>query len=161
MTEQVMRRKDRAITEAEARALLEKGEYGFLATVGDDGLPYGVPLSFVLLEGALYFHSAMEGRKIRNLVHCPQVSFTVVGQTEPVYTKNFTTWYESTMAFGTVASVTDEDEKFRALYALAAKYLPEHMDRAEGDIRHSLARTAVYKLTIESLTGKAKRPRAN
>ena len=161
MKEYPMRRKDRALTDAEARALLEKGEYGFLATVGDDGLPYGVPLSYVLMDGKLYFHSAMQGRKIDNLAHCPQVSFTVVGQTRPVYTKNFTTWYESVMAFGPVAAVTDEDEKFRALYALAGKYLPEHMDKAEGDIRHSLARTAVYAMTIDILPGKAKRPRAS
>ncbi|HIU17734.1 MAG TPA: pyridoxamine 5'-phosphate oxidase family protein [Candidatus Avidesulfovibrio excrementigallinarum] len=161
MTVHAMRRKDRALPDEAARELLRKGEYGFLATVGADGLPYGVPLSYVLLGDGLYFHSAMEGRKIDNLACCPQVSFTVVGQTRPVYVKNFTTWYESVMAFGTVEKVTDDDEKFRALYALAFKYLPEHMDKAEGDIRHSFARTAVYRLRIESLTGKAKWPRAS
>lgn len=48
-----MRRKDRAISDTEARALLEKAEYGFLATTGNDGLPYGVPLSYVLLPDYL------------------------------------------------------------------------------------------------------------
>ena len=161
MAEWTMRRKDRAMTDEAARELLDKGEYGFLATVGADGLPYGVPLSYVLVGDKLYVHSAGEGRKIANLAHCPQVSFTVVGRTQPVYTKNFTTWYESVMAFGTVDAVTDEDEKFQALYALAAKYLPGYLDRAEEDIRHSLARTAVYRMTVESLTGKAKGPRAS
>ena len=161
MAEWTMRRKDRAMTDEAARELLDKGEYGFLATVGADGLPYGVPLSYVLVGDKLYVHSAGEGRKIANLAHCSQVSFTVVGRTQPVYAKNFTTWYESVMAFGTVDAVTDEDEKFQALYALATKYLPGYLDRAEEDIRHSLARTSVYRMTVESLTGKAKGPRAS
>lgn len=161
MTMRAMRRKDRAMPEQAAQALLASGEYGVLATVGEDGLPYGVPLSYVLWQGRIYFHCAQEGRKVDNLAFCPQVSFTVVGQTQPVYAKNFTTWYESVMAFGTVERVVDEDEKFQALYALAQKYLPDHLDKAEGDIRHSLARTAVYRLTIAQLSGKAKQPRAS
>lgn len=156
-----MRRKDRAISTTEARDLLEKGEYGFLATTGNDGLPYGVPLSYVLLQDRLYFHSAMNGRKLDNIRFCKQVSFTVVGDTEPVYTKNFTTYFESVMVFGAMHEVTDADEKFQALYALAAKYLPDYLDRAEADIRASFSHTAVLCLPIEEMTGKAKRPRGS
>ncbi|SBV92183.1 Pyridoxamine 5'-phosphate oxidase-related FMN-binding [uncultured delta proteobacterium] len=159
MTSRPMRRADRAMPDAAARELLEKGEYGFLATVGADGLPYGVPLSYVVLENRVYFHSAREGRKIDNLLHCRDAAFTVVGETEPVYAKNFTTWYESAMVFGTVSEVADPDEKFRSLYALAEKYLPDHLDKAERDIRASFAKTAVYRLEIETITGKAKKPR--
>ncbi len=159
MTTPPMRRKDRAMPDAAAWRLLEKGEYGFLATVGAEGLPYGVPLSYVLLEGAVYFHCAPDGRKIDNIGFCRNVSFTVVGDTKPVYAKNFTTCYASVMIFGTVDAVTNGDEKFRSLYALAEKYLPEHLDKAERDIRASFARTAVYRLDIEAISGKAKQPR--
>ena len=38
-----MRRKDRQLTEEEAMDVVRKGEYGVLATVGDDGKPYSVP----------------------------------------------------------------------------------------------------------------------
>ena len=158
MTARAMRRKDRAMADEAARALLEKGEYGFLATVGKDNLPYGVPLSYALLDGKLYFHCAREGRKVDNLAFCREVSFTVVGETRPVYTKNFTTYYESVMVFGAVSEVADPDEKFHSLYALAEKYLPEHLGKAEGDIRNSFARTAVYRLDITAMTGKAKKP---
>lgn len=158
MNARPIRRKDRILPEAEARELLRNGEYGFLATVGEDGLPYGVPLSYVLLDGGLYLHSARDGRKVDNIRFCQDVSFTVVGKTEPVYTKNFTTYYESVMVFGTIREVTDADEKSRSLYALAEKYLPEHLDKAESDIRASLSRTAVYRLEINAVTGKAKKP---
>jgi len=40
-----MRRKDRALSEEEAQALLDRTEYGVLSTVGGDGRPYGVPLN--------------------------------------------------------------------------------------------------------------------
>ena len=62
-----MRRKDRAITEEDARALLNKAEYGVLSTVTEDGKPYGVPLNFCVIDCCLYFHCADEGQKIDNI----------------------------------------------------------------------------------------------
>lgn len=44
------------------------------------------------------------------------------------------------------------------LTRLAQKYLPDAMDKAPADIAKSLARTAVYGIKIELLTGKAKNP---
>lgn len=153
-----IRRKDRILPDELAQTLLQKGEYGFLATVGEDGLPYCVPLSYVVLDGSVYFHSARDGRKVDNLLFCQQASFTVVGETKPVYIKDFSTYYESVMVFGPVHEVTDTDEKFRSLHALAEKYLPEHMDKAEPDIQRSFSRTAVFRLAVEHMTGKAKKP---
>ena len=42
----MVRRKDREIELQDALALLAAGEYGVLSTVGRDGRPYGVPLSY-------------------------------------------------------------------------------------------------------------------
>lgn len=154
-----IRRKDRALTEACARELLQKCEYGVMATVDAGGRPYAAPLSYIANDEAVYFHCAHEGHKIDNIVANPQVCFTVVGQTRPVYAKNFTTWYESVVVFGRVSPVTDPAEKTRILMLLAEKYLPEHMDKAPADIAKSLARTAVYRIAIEHITGKAKRPK--
>lgn len=153
-----IRRKDRAMPEEDMRTLLEKGEYGVLSTVGPEGLPYGVPLSYIVKDGALYFHCAHEGRKVDNLRANPQVTFTVIGATRPVYDKNFTTYYECAMVSGTAEEVADPAGKREVLMALAAKYLPEHMNKAGPDIQRSLSRTAVYRIRIERMTGKAKRP---
>ncbi len=158
--DRAIRRKDRAISEEEARNLLEKGEYGILSTVGKEGRPYGIPLSYVMMDGALYFHCALMGRKVENLEFCPQVSFCVVGPTRPVYAGSFSTYYECALAQGTARKVEDAEEKRRSLMLLAEKYLSEHMDKAPGDIEKSFKRTAVYAIDIERLTGKAKRPSA-
>lgn len=45
-----MRRKDRAITEEDARELLNTAEYGILSTVSEDGEPYGVPLDYCVVD---------------------------------------------------------------------------------------------------------------
>lgn len=42
-----MRRKDRLLTEKEAREILSEGEYGVLSTMGENGYPYGVPVNYV------------------------------------------------------------------------------------------------------------------
>lgn len=154
-----IRRKDRVMEEAAARELLECGEYGVLATTGVDGCPYAVPLSYIAADNAVYFHCAHEGRKIENITANPQVCFTVVGETMPVYDKNFTTYYESVVVFGRVFEVTEDVRKTALLMQLAAKYLPDDLDKAPADIAKSLERTAVYGIEIEELTGKAKKPR--
>ncbi|MDL2316724.1 pyridoxamine 5'-phosphate oxidase family protein [Desulfovibrio sp. OttesenSCG-928-A18] len=155
-----MRRKERRLSPEEAMGVLERGEYGVLALNAEQGFPYAVPLSYVLMNGALYFHSAMDGRKSRALALDRRVCFTVVGAVAPVFDKDFSTYYESAMVFGRATLVRDAEEKLRSLMALAEKYLPEHMDKAEASIRHSFARTAVYRIGIELLSGKSKRPKS-
>lgn len=153
-----IRRKDRATPLSDAWDLLDRGEWGTLSTVGSDGQPYGVPLSYVVMDQSIYFHCAQGGHKIDNLDAAPRASFCVVGATQPVFVTNFSTWYESAIVFGSVRTVEDEDEKTRALYRLVEKYLPDHRDQAESAIRKSFGRTRVLALSIDHLTGKAKRP---
>ena len=153
--EYAMRRKDRLQGEEENLALLDKAEYGVLA-LADGRWPYAVPLSFALMDGALYVHCAREGRKIDVLNANNRACFTVVGPTKPVYDHGFSTYYESVMVFGKIVSVEEKEEKTRALVALARKYLPGDMDKADGDIERSFKRTAVYRIAIEQMSGKAK-----
>ena len=152
-----MRRKDRAIDEEEALVIVEKGEYGVLATVGGEAEPYAVPLSYILMDGALYFHCAKKGRKIENINREPRGCFVVVGKTKPVYLKNFTTLFESAVVEGKISKVTEEEEKKKALFGLCEKYLPEHRDKAPADIEASFGRTEVLRMEMERLSGKAKR----
>ena len=72
-----MRRKDRQIPNEEAIALLKQQQYGVLSTMGRDGYPYGVPISFVYEDpGLITFHCAVEGHKIDNLAYCSKACFT-------------------------------------------------------------------------------------
>jgi nitroimidazol reductase NimA-like FMN-containing flavoprotein (pyridoxamine 5'-phosphate oxidase superfamily) len=154
-----MRRSDRRLNEEQTRDILRQGVYGVLSTVGADGQPYGVPLSYVLMEdGRIYFHCAQTGRKLDHIAHEARVSFCVVGTAEACLERgdNFTTRYASAIVFGRASAVEDDERRREILLALAGKYLPQHLAAAPGSIARSLSRTAVYALTIDEMTGKAK-----
>jgi nitroimidazol reductase NimA-like FMN-containing flavoprotein (pyridoxamine 5'-phosphate oxidase superfamily) len=148
-----MRRGDQAISENEAREILLKGEYGILSTVSIDGQPYGVPLSYSYIGDVIYFHSAIEGHKLDNLSANNRVSFCVVGKTKVLPAK-FATKYESAIVFGETFEVID-DEKNKGLLELVKKYSPGFIEKGLRYIESTGAKTRVYKIVIESITGKS------
>ena len=154
-----MRRSDLAMTPEWAWALLEKGEYGILATVGEDSMPYGIPVSYVVDNGKIYIHSAQEGRKVDNMNFCPNVSFTVIGRTKPVFINYFTAYFESVVVTGKATNIEDEAIKSDILFKLTKKYLPDHLDAAAKTISHLCKRTKIVEITVENISGKAKLPK--
>ena len=150
-----MRRKDREISHSEARNILECGEYGILSTCGPGGQPYGIPLSYCVLNNAIYFHSALEGRKLLNIEHDCRVSFCVVGKTE-VLPVQFATLYESVVVNGTAQEVVGE-ERQQALEGLLAKYSSEYYSEGLEYIKAKEKLTRVFGVSIENLSGKARR----
>lgn len=150
-----IRRKDRILAEEDSLTLLRTGEYGILSTVSSDGQPYGVPLSYIVADDCIYFHSATEGHKIDNVLCNGKVSFTVIGKTE-VIPQGFTTKYECVVVFGKASIVDDEVEKIRALTELGRKYCLPALDKAPAYIDKSLPKVIVIKIRIERITGKAR-----
>lgn len=151
-----MRRKDRQMPEEFAWEVVDKCEYAFLAMTTEDGSPYGLPVTIVREGSAVYFHSAMEGRKTVCLRMHPRVCLTCVGNTQ-IQQDRFTTLFESAVAFGTAAEVTSEEEKIKALRILCQRHTPENMAAFDKAIAASLKRTAIWKITVEEISGKAKR----
>lgn len=152
---EAMRRKDRQMPEEFAWEVVDKCEYAFLAMIAEDGAPYGLPITIVRMGESIYFHSAMEGRKIRSLQKSPRVCLTCVGDTE-IQQEQYTTLYESAVVFGTAEEVTDAEEKKEALRHLCLRHTPDYMAGFEAAIHRSLARTAVWKIRVEEISGKAK-----
>ncbi|MGC1375440.1 MAG: pyridoxamine 5'-phosphate oxidase family protein [Anaerolineales bacterium] len=150
-----IRRADRALTDEQAIEILQKGEYGILSTVSPDGQPYGAPVSFAMADHALYFHCAVAGHKLDNLASNPLVSFCVVGATE-ILPDKFATRYESAIVFGKARELTG-DEKRLGLAELLKKYSPDFIEKGERYIDGDIAKTRVFKIEIETLSGKARR----
>ena len=150
-----LRRKDRAITEEEAVALLNKAEYGVLSTVSENGKPYGVPLNFCIINDCIYFHCAVEGQKIDNIKQNKLVSFCAVGNTELLPDK-FGTKYESIIVSGEVEEVFDMNKQ-KAMEGLLHKYSPEFIDKGIEYIEGLREKTRVFKINIKKLTGKARK----
>jgi nitroimidazol reductase NimA-like FMN-containing flavoprotein (pyridoxamine 5'-phosphate oxidase superfamily) len=148
-----MRRKDKALTNEAVVRLLEECEYGTLSTVGDQGQPYGVPLNYVFQNACLYFHCALEGHKLDNLLSDGKVSFCVVGRTR-VMPDRFSTEYESVIVTG-VATVVLGDERNEALVGLVEKYSPEFVEEGHEYIEKLGSKTTVVKIEVVKMTGKA------
>jgi nitroimidazol reductase NimA-like FMN-containing flavoprotein (pyridoxamine 5'-phosphate oxidase superfamily) len=151
-----LRREDRRLDDAEAMALLKRGEFGMLSTVDAHNHPYGIPVNFVVMEEKIYFHCATEGHKLENITGNPTVSFCVVGHTE-LMPEKFATRYESVVVSGEARTVDDPVQKKNALRALVVKYSPDHIAAGELYIDKLIDKAAVVEITIANLSGKARR----
>lgn len=147
-----MRRADCALPINEVERILRGGEYGTLSTVDSDGQPYGVPLNYLFEKDSIYFHCALEGHKLNNLRANSRVSFCVVGRVSVLPAK-FDTEYDSVIATGSATEVAGE-EKYQALIGLVKKYSAEFIDEGKKYIEKLDGQTAVFKISISSMTGK-------
>lgn len=150
-----MRRKDRLIAKTETLDILQKGEYGVLSTVSNQNEPYGVPVNYCCQDNFIYFHCALEGKKIDNLNNNAAVSFCVVGKTE-IRSDKFTTKFESCIING-LASEAIDAEKQRALVKLVEKYSPNFISEGMDYIKHLNDKVKVFKISLDCISGKASR----
>jgi nitroimidazol reductase NimA-like FMN-containing flavoprotein (pyridoxamine 5'-phosphate oxidase superfamily)/GNAT superfamily N-acetyltransferase len=150
-----IRRKDRIMDNEQAMQLLANGEYGFLAMCAKNDYGYGVPLSYALEGASIYFHCAPEGFKLENIRQNNRVSFCVVGRTQ-VLPRQFSTAYESVLAFGRIVCDLPEEERHKALNLLVAKYSPDFTDISKTYISKSFHRTNILRLDLEHFSGKVR-----
>ena len=149
-----MRRHKQLLNAEETAAVLNRGTSGVLALSDEDGYPYAVPLSYVFDGDKLYFHSAKAGHKLEALRRCPKASFCVIDQ-DQIVPEEYTTYFRSVIAFGTIRELEDDSEKRAAIEKLARKYTPadsrENRDRA---IDRDWAPLCMLEMTIDHMTGK-------
>ena len=147
-----MRRKDRQVSDEEAMAYLKAAEYGVLSTVGPDGEPYGVPLTYAVEEDGkgLVFHCARDGYKLACFAANPRAHFVAVQETN-VLPEEFSIEYKSVMVSGLLEEIEDREEKVRCAQVVGDKYSTisseEYANRAADKIR-------VFRLNIEHISGK-------
>lgn len=159
-----VRRQDRAVTdEMWIRAFLHRAAMGTLATVYE-GRPFLNTNLFVYDEAAqvIYIHTARLGRTRTNVETGGPICFTIseMGRLLPAKEAlEFSVEYSGVMVFGTAQIIADPVEAQHGLQLLLDKYAP-HL-KPDRDYRpitlDELKRTAVYRITIESWSGKQKK----
>jgi len=157
-----MRRSDREITDVnEIIEVIKRCDVCRLA-LNDGGWPYIVPLNFGMeYENGtlrLYFHSALEGRKLDLIRAEDRAAFEMDCGHKLQY---FADRCMCTMAYESVAGrgrikLLEGAEKADALDRLMAQYHPEGGANYDAAV---ISRTAVYCLTAEEFTGKRKKPK--
>ena len=151
-----MRRKDREEPEEAALAVIDRADFGVMATVDADGAPYCIPLSFARDGKLLYFHCALSGHKLDNLRRDPRVCVSFTGALH-FPREHFTAVYESALAAGRAEEVTAAGEKIHGLRLLCESFTPGNMDAFDGAIEKALAITGVWKIHLDEVSGKRRK----
>ena len=151
-----MRRRERATSGEQAMEWLKNCEYAVLSMTDPEGNPYAVPVSPVLEGDSLYFHCAPAGFKLDCIRHNPRVCLVCAGGVVPI-PEEYSTAYQSAVAFGTAEIVADEAEKIKALRLISEKYAASNIAGFENAIRKWLSHTCVVRVRLDEITGKQKK----
>lgn len=155
-----IRRKDREMkTSREMELLLEKMPVGRLGITTKNG-PYVVPMNFLFFEGHIYLHSALSGRKMESLRADSRVCFLVDEVGSQVLSQRgcgISQIYRSVLCFGRAKFVEDPIEKKAILERMVQKYVPPTFPFPHVK-EQNMETTAVVRIVIESMKGKAHEP---
>ena len=155
-----MRRKEREVTDInEIEKILLQCKTCHVAMV-DDGMPYVVPLSYgyKILDGSLlelYFHCALEGRKIDILKTNNTVCFEMAYEGQPVHTDtpcNSGYYFASVIGFGEAVFIEDINRKCEALSILFKHQTGKEVIFTAGQV----VNTGIFKIISSDFTGKRK-----
>lgn len=153
MFREVTRVKQR-LTAAECVEVLCSEPRGVLAVLGDDGYPYAVPTNhwYDTDTGVLYFHSGMNGHKIDAIRRWDKVSYCV---TDKGIRKDgdWALTFKSVIVFGRVHILDDHERAIEMTRRLSLQFTDD-LEYIEQEIKSAGARTLVFALVPEHITGK-------
>ncbi|MCR5202061.1 MAG: pyridoxamine 5'-phosphate oxidase family protein [Lachnospiraceae bacterium] len=149
-----MRRFKQQISEEECKKILKEEPRGVLSMLGDDGYPYGIPITHFYSEedGKIYFHGAKVGHKIDAISKCDKVSFCVY---DKGYRKegDWALNIKSVVVFGRIKLITDEEMARKICTELCYKFTDDE-EYIQKELENALKRVQCLELTIEHMTGK-------
>ncbi len=133
------------LSAADCERILGEGQVAHIAHASD-GQPYVTPMSYVMVEGDLYFRTGI-GRRVDAIRadsrSCIEVTILRDGEA-----------WESVVFWGDARFIDDPDERSRVVAALLSKY---HSETAVGSPSPSMlpVEYPIVAITPESITGRA------
>jgi uncharacterized protein len=148
-----MRRSEKEITDKLAIEKIINASLVCRLALSDGNQPYIVPLCFGYQDRTLYFHSALEGKKIDILKKNNRTCFEFDVNSEIIKAEKACKWgmkYQSVIGFGKAVLVENIAEKKKALNIIMNHY----SDRDFQFTDKAIKKIAVIKIEIEGMTGK-------
>ncbi len=148
-----MRRSEKEITDESAMEAIIHASLVCRLALSDGNQPYIVPLCFGYQNRTLYFHSALEGKKIDILKKNNRICFEFDVNSEIIKAEKACKWgmkYQSVIGFGKAVLVENIAEKKKALNIIMNHY----SDRDFQFTDKAIKKIAVIKIEIEGMTGK-------
>ncbi len=145
----------------EMMKLLGEEDTGVLC-LSRDGEPYGVTLSYALVDGEIIFHCATSGRKLDFIEANPRVCFVVSRHPDrtlphrPDSECNYR--YESVHCFGKARIVQDPAERLDYLKKFKAHFDKlRGLDPDKGRVPDSAAgKTGIILMSVDEVTSRRK-----
>jgi hypothetical protein len=158
MSEGIVRRKDKEMTEATARELLSRVKLAHFGTIGASSDPYVVPNLFVYAEGAIWLHTSRAGHFCSNVENSPRICVEIaeMGEIFPYgeFECDTSASYASVVVFGSVVIVREPEAKALFFDRFLAKYAEGKWNERPKGFYPRLDQVTVYRVTIERITGK-------
>ena len=132
----------------------EKRKRGVLSLLGDEGYPYGLPLSHFYSEedNKIYFHGAKEGHKIDAIKKYDKASFCVYDsgyRRDGEWSLNI----NSVIVFGKIRLVTAPELTREICTKLVQKFTDDE-EYLKKELTNALPRVQCFELEIEHMSGK-------
>jgi hypothetical protein len=151
-----VRRKEKEIKDVKAiESIIRSSNVCHLA-LSDGDQPYIVPLCFGYRLDVLYFHSALEGKKIEIIKKNPNVCFEFEKDIDIIKGEKPCGWgmkYISVIGSGKASIIDDAEDKINAVKIIMRQYSDQDFDFKVDDLN----RIAIIKVEIREMTGKKSR----
>ncbi len=148
-----MRRNERAMTDKEELEGVLKGTFVCRLGLCDGEVPYVVPMTFGFLDGSVFMHSALEGRKIDLIRKNPNVCLEFEKDVELLVGEapcSFSMKYRSVIASGKAIFLEGTEEKALGLNVIMRQCTgKEYTFPAQA-----LDRVVVIRVDLEACSGK-------
>lgn len=150
-----MRAEAQLLPKTACEEVLQKHTCGVLALNGDDDYPYAVPVNYGYKEDKIIFHSSPSGYKVECIAKNPKACFTVVDQ-DNVVQEDYTSYFRSVIATGTLKKVEDPEEYKQCFFDLIDILAPDRPvdERHDKCFNCGFGPVNIYVLQVENLTGK-------
>lgn len=120
-----MRRNEKEITDPEIINKWLQSAHVCRVAINDTTYPYVVPMNYGYHDNALYFHCALEGKKLELIKKNPNVGFEITLQ-DQLYTGpescNWTTHFQSLFGYGKMEILESPEDKIRGLDILMKQH---------------------------------------
>jgi nitroimidazol reductase NimA-like FMN-containing flavoprotein (pyridoxamine 5'-phosphate oxidase superfamily) len=149
------------LSRAEMEKILREQDSGCLC-LSRDGEPYGVPVSYAFLDGAVVFHCAPQGRKLDIIRANARVCFAVSRHPDPAKPHaaegQCKVRFESVLCFGQARIVEEPQEKLDLLRRFKNYFdLRLGLDPQSNPVdAAAAARTACVLISVSEMTGRRK-----
>ncbi|MDE6952412.1 MAG: pyridoxamine 5'-phosphate oxidase family protein [Erysipelotrichales bacterium] len=148
-----MRRFKQQLSQEKNIEILKRNTSGVLSLLDNEGYTYALPISYVYHNNHLYFHCAKTGHKIEAIQYHNKVSFCVIDK-DQIVSDEYTTYFRSVIAFGTISIIENHQTKKEALKYLIEKYCINDTKNYLENLDNHITGLHMLDLNIDKISGK-------